>query len=54
MQVASHVGTVGGAVGRRISENTICMVTKLGESGEYLNYEVHNLYGYTHAIATQK
>ena len=52
--VASHVGPIGATVGARLSDNTICMVTKLGENGEYLNYEVHNLYGYRHAIATQK
>jgi len=38
----------------RLSDKTICMATKFGENGEYLHYNVHNLYGQTQAIATQR
>lgn len=38
----------------RLSDKTICMATKFGENGEHLHYSVHNLYGQTQAIATQR
>ena len=44
--------TTGGA--SRLSNKTICMNTKLGENGEFLTYQVHNLYGYSQSIATQR
>ncbi len=47
-KVAAHVGRT-----QRLSEKTICMASLAGENDEYLHYEVHNLYGYSHAIATQ-
>ena len=30
------------------------MASNFGENDEFLHYEVHNLYGYSHAMATQK
>ena len=47
--MAAHVGTT-----QRLSEKTICMASNFGENDEFLHYEVHNLYGYSHAMATQK
>ena len=38
----------------RLSAKTICMASLFGENNEYLHYEVHNLYGYSHAIATYR
>jgi len=47
--MAAHTGTV-----KRLSDKTICMITKQGDDGEFLHYDVHSLYGYTEAIATKK
>ena len=47
--VAAHTGTV-----KRLSDKTICMNTRQGNNGEYLHYDVHSLYGYSEAIATEK
>lgn len=47
-KVAAHVG-----ITQRLSEKTICMASRFGENDEYLHYDVHNVYGYSHAIATQ-
>ena len=49
ISVAAHTGTV-----KRLSDKTICMITKQGDDGEFLHYDVHSLYGYTEAIATKK
>lgn len=39
----------------RLSDRTICMIAQLGEEGEErLNYEMHSLYGYSHAKATHE
>lgn len=38
----------------RLSDKTICMETVFGNNDEHLHYAVHNLYGYSQAIATQK
>ncbi|EFX87690.1 hypothetical protein DAPPUDRAFT_312136 [Daphnia pulex] len=46
--MAAHVGATG-----RLSEKTICMASNFGENDEFLHYEVHSLYGYSHAMATQ-
>lgn len=48
--VAAYASTVS----RRLSDRTLCMAVKLGENGEYLNYQVHSLYGYSQSIATQE
>ncbi|XP_046655180.1 maltase-glucoamylase, intestinal-like [Daphnia pulicaria] len=48
--MAAHTGPT-----YRLSDKTICMVTKFGDvSQERLHYEVHNLYGYSQAIVTQR
>jgi len=47
--MAAHTGIV-----QRISDKTICMTTTQGDSNQYLQYEVHNLFGYSQAIATQR
>lgn len=48
--MAAHTGPTN-----RLSDKTICMVAKFGDSDDSrLHYEVHNLYGYSQAIATQK
>lgn len=48
--VAAHTGPTN-----RLSDKTICMVAKFGDkTDERLHYEVHNLYGYSQAIATQE
>lgn len=49
LKVAAHVGATG-----RLSEKTICMASNFGENDEFLHYEVHSLYGYSHAMATQR
>ena len=49
LSVAAHTGIV-----QRISDKTICMTTTQGDSNQYLQYEVHNLFGYSQAIATQR
>uniref|UniRef100_A0A0P5BNP6 alpha-glucosidase n=1 Tax=Daphnia magna TaxID=35525 RepID=A0A0P5BNP6_9CRUS len=48
--MAAHTGPTN-----RLSDKTICMVAKFGEKNdERLNYEVHNLYGYSQSIVTQE
>ena len=47
--VAAHIGP-----SYRLSDKTICMASKFGDNGEHLHYDVHNLYGYSHAVATRK
>jgi len=47
--VAAHIGPI-----YRLSDKTICMASKFGDNGEHLHYDVHNLYGYSHAVATRK
>ncbi|KZS13425.1 Lysosomal alpha-glucosidase [Daphnia magna] len=46
--MAANVGATG-----RLSEKTICMASLFGEEDEFLHYEVHSLYGHSHAMATQ-
>lgn len=36
----------------KLSDKTLCMTGLQGEKGEYLHYDVHNLYGLTESIPT--
>ena len=47
--MAAHIGPK-----MRLSDRTICMSTKQGAYGQYYHYDVHNLYGYSQAVATQR
>ncbi|XP_060598146.1 sucrase-isomaltase, intestinal-like [Ruditapes philippinarum] len=38
----------------RISDKTICMVSRQGDNGEYRHYDVHSLYGWSEAPPTLK
>ncbi|XP_054167613.1 sucrase-isomaltase, intestinal-like [Oppia nitens] len=37
-----------------LGQKTVCMCTVQGENDEYLNYDVHSLYGYSESVVTQK
>jgi len=36
----------------RLSDKTICMVARQGESGEFEHYDVHSLYGWSETEPT--
>ncbi|XP_053395701.1 maltase-glucoamylase-like [Mercenaria mercenaria] len=38
----------------RLSDKTICMVSRQGNNGEYRHYDVHSLYGWSEAPSTLK
>lgn len=45
----------GGSVSKRISETTICMSGNQTDGvNQYLHYDVHSLYGWSHTVATYK
>ena len=37
---------------KRISDKTICMVTRQGNNNEYQHYDVHSLYGWSQTKPT--
>jgi hypothetical protein len=39
---------------KNLSYKTLCMVATQGENNEFMEYDVHSLYGLSEMIATQK